>query len=287
MKWYTIGDYSIRVSGKGLDHIDSFQPFKTSYSSKEILTIKLNTPINDWKEEPLYSFMLEGKIRCEFIRKKTAYLFRIEMQDEKKLLVRLSACNGKYYADTNMNESTETHFLQFAIWLTYGIAAIQRYTMAVHASTIICSDRSVLFLGESGTGKSTHTQLWLNYINNTELLNDDSPLLHIKDNKVVVYGSPWSGKTPCYKNNMTQVAAIVRISQAPHNKIKRLCNLAAIGALQPSCPPAFTNDDVLSEHVYIILSKILSKIPVYSLECLPNADAAHLVYNTLKKEGCL
>ena len=57
-----------------------------------------------------------------------------------------------------------------------------------------------MLLGKSGTGKSTHSRLWLKYIPDTKLLNDDNPAVRIMDNNtIMIYGTPWSGKTPCYK----------------------------------------------------------------------------------------
>jgi serine kinase of HPr protein (carbohydrate metabolism regulator) len=72
---------------------------------------------------------------------------------------------------------------------------IPRQTVAVHASVVIYANRAVLVLGESGTGKSTHTKLWLRHILGSRLLNDDSPVIRIEldeNNQLVpfVYGSP-------------------------------------------------------------------------------------------------
>ena len=146
----------------------------------------------------------------------------------------------------------------------------------------------MLFLGESGTGKSTHTQLWLNHIPNTELLNDDSPFVRVMDDHTVsVFGSPWSGKTHCYKNKNTPIAAIVRLSQASHNKITPLKGIAALGALLPSCPPPFIYDEILLSKIIDLFNRVMKQIPVYSLECLPNPEAAQLVFKTLQESGRL
>ena len=51
------------------------------------------------------------------------------------------------------------------------------------------------------------------------LLNDDSPVLRVEDDVVQVYGSPWSGKTPCYRQECHKLEACVRLSQAPYNRI--------------------------------------------------------------------
>ena len=92
-----------------------------------------------------------------------------------------------------------------------------------------------MFLGPSGTGKSTHARLWLQYIDGTELVNDDNPVVRIyQDGAATVFGSPWSGKTPCYRNVRYPLGGIVMLSQAPYNKIHRLGGLQAYIALVPS-----------------------------------------------------
>ena len=171
--------------------------------------------------------------------------------------------------------------MRFGIWFMLNIVAVQRLTAAVHSSVIVCHDEAVMFLGESGTGKSTHTRLWRENIAGATLLNDDSPFVGLRDGRVMAYGSPWSGKTPCYKNECYPIRAIVRLSQAPHNQMRKLRSLQAIGALLPSLPPAFAFDEKLEDAVMNVLSAVVSKVSVYHLECLPNAEAAQLSHNTI------
>jgi len=138
-----------------------------------------------------------------------------------------------------------------------------------------------MFLGESGSGKSTHTKLWLQHIPNSFILNDDSPILCIEDGKPYVYGSPWSGKGKCYINERYPVAALVRLKQYPENKIELLSKLGSFGALYPSFPPAFLKDEYLEEYICTIISKVIATTPVYKLLCLPDKDAAMLVWETV------
>lgn len=86
--------------------------------------------------------------------------------------------------------------MRFGLWIMFGIA-ISPEAIAIHSSTIECEGRAVLFLGESGTGKSTHTRLWQEHIPGARLLNDDSPIIRMYQGQATAFGSPWSGKTPC------------------------------------------------------------------------------------------
>lgn len=168
--------------------------------------------------------------------------------------------------------------LKFALWIGYGLVSVRHGVGAIHSSCIVAEGKGVLFLGESGTGKSTHTRLWRECIDGAELLNDDSPLVKIEGGVPYIYGSPWSGKTPCYRDEKYPLAACVRLSQAPYNKITRLPVIKAYGALHPSFPPEFAYSKELYGKISDILGVIISSVPCWHLECLPNHEAAQLSY---------
>ena len=123
--------------------------------------------------------------------------------------------------------------------------------------------------------------LWRENIPGTALLNDDSPILGLADGTVRVWGSPWSGKVPCYRNESYPVAAIVRLVQAPENRIRRFSPIEAFCALFPSTPPAFIRDTRLQDALCTLLGQVIGLVPVYLLECRPDAAAARLVCKTL------
>lgn len=182
--------------------------------------------------------------------------------------------------------------LRFAVWLAYSMTAAPLGRMPVHSSVVTAplprpdgttQVQAVMCLGESGTGKSTHTRLWLQHIAGARLLNDDSPIISVADSDgtVQVYGSPWSGKAPCFRQEHHPLAALLRLEQRPQNSIRRLHSLEAFGALQPSCPPAMAHDERLLDMVVDTVDHVISRVPIYRLGCLPDAEAAHLAFNTI------
>ena len=277
---------------KNPDIIPGFSPFysgKEKTEEKPLLRFVADIPLSDWTVEPQHRFMFEQFV-CDFSKNnEDVYLFRMALpENNNPWLVEIHQKGDTFQAFSNMNHSTPDYVSRFAFWITFGVAALSQQTVSIHSSAVMHQGKSVLFLGESGTGKSTHTRLWLNHIPGTELLNDDSPFIRVEsDGTIQAYGSPWSGKTPCYKNKHTPVAAFVRLSQAPYNRIRSLTGIEAIGALLPSCPFAFAYDKRLSELIYSILSHTLQQAPVYHLECLPDPEAARLVYSTLKQNNRL
>lgn len=165
--------------------------------------------------------------------------------------------------------------------LMFAFSTAHRDTLLMHASVTLNGGKGYLFLGKSGTGKSTHSQLWINNIEGCELLNDDNPALRVEaDGTVRVYGTPWSGKTPCYRNFDAPVGAIVDLHQAKKNVIRRLSLAEAYAAIYVSFSGMRFMKD-MADGLHHTNEKIVTKVPCYSLDCLPDADAALLCHKTV------
>lgn len=287
---YIIADRRVRFSGEGSETIIAMlTPFdrfaiETTPVDKPLVEIVMGVEVafagSDYNL--LTKFDLEDGLGvCSFFSNADGYTLLIEGGASNVVLV---VDKSVKMVRTNITQVSTSEYLscvRFGLWFVINMAFVMDGCSAVHSSTIVCHDGAVMFLGESGTGKSTHTRLWRENIQGAMLLNDDSPFVALRDGEVYVYGSPWSGKTPCYKNECYPLRGVVRLSQAPHNAMRKLHKVQAIGAMLPSLPPAFVYDQVLEEALLDVLSKVLRQVPVYHLECLPDADAAKLSYNTI------
>lgn len=168
-----------------------------------------------------------------------------------------------------------------ALMLLFTFASAKMGALEMHSSVVVNGGKGYLFLGKSGTGKSTHSGLWLKHIPGTWLLNDDNPVLRLMPGgDVRVFGSPWSGKTPCYKALSVPAGAVVRLSQAPYNKIERLTGVKAYASLMASAS-SFRPFSELANHWHNTLEAMTGVVPCYHLECLPDEAAAQLCYNTV------
>ena len=185
---------------------------------------------------------------------------------------------GRLFAEGSASD--QAFAVNNALMLLFAFASAPYAALEMHASVVMRGGRGFLFLGKSGTGKSTHSQLWLDHIPGTELLNDDNPVLRIEDGEVRVYGSPWSGKTPCYKAQDAPVGAIVRLRQAPQNHIERLGAVHAYSSVMASCS-GFRAIRSLADAQHETLSEIAQRVPCYQLECLPDEAAARLCQETV------
>ena len=138
--------------------------------------------------------------------------------------------------------------------------------------------RAYLFLGHSGTGKSTHARQWLQAFSDAWLLNDDNPILRVmEDGEVRVYGSPWSGKTPCYKNAHARVGGIIKLSQAPYNQLQPL-TLPQAYAYMLSSASGLKMNHQMADDMYNSIKHIITHVKCHHLNCLPNTDAARVCF---------
>ena len=170
-----------------------------------------------------------------------------------------------------------------ALMIMFGLATAERGTVLFHAAVVSHEGRGYMLLGPSGTGKSTHASLWQRYIAGTALVNDDNPVVRIsEDGTATVYGSPWSGKTPCYRNVRYPLGAIVVLSQAPYNKIERLSGIYAYAVLMESISGKRW-DERIADGLHQTENALASAIPVWHLECLPDEEAAKLCNETITR----
>lgn len=287
---YLIAGCRIRTAGRDSDLValglKAFRPFEVAYDpaapTAAIIEMNLTPHIDAERVRELTRFDLEGwgGAECIFGRTDKDYVLHIAGPDGGELLFVYDRESNR--AQCNVSRDVpDMSAVRFGLWFMTALATVGHDVTPVHSSAIVCNGRAVLFLGESGTGKSTHTRLWRENIAGAVLLNDDSPFIGFVDGRATAFGAPWSGKTPCYKQEQYPIAAIVRLSQAPHNAIRPLRSVHAIGALLPSLTPAFGYDDELQDRMLATLSKIISQVPVYHLECLPDAAAARLSYDTV------
>lgn len=183
---------------------------------------------------------------------------------------------------TRGDDGWRTFAVNNALMLMYAFASAETGTLLVHASVIKNDGKGYLFLGKSGTGKSTHSSLWLKHIAGSELLNDDNPVVRVDEDGATVYGSPWSGKTPCYKNDSAKIGAFVQIKQEPENRIKRNQPLQAFAVLLPSM-----SSMKWDKHVYggvcDGVAQLVEKVPLYTLGCRPDKEAAEVCHAEVSK----
>ena len=168
-----------------------------------------------------------------------------------------------------------------ATMIAYAYATADKKTVLMHASVVSLEGRGYLMTAPSGTGKSTHTRLWRQCFDQCELVNDDNPVVRIEQGKAMVYGSPWSGKTPCYRNVCHPVGAYVRLFQEPENNIHPYQPLEAYAMLLPAMS-SMVWDKRMQTGVSKTVAEMVRLNPMYRLGCRPDEAAARLCRDTIQ-----
>lgn len=263
----------------------NYDPFEVEDGEGCVFTAEL---VNEWydtndKKKLITAGTKRDKMRIDIYEWNGKYLLEIAPTLDEP--VRLYMLVDKGYSHVEFYESESAEYsINPVLMLTYAMATATKDTALIHASVMMKDGKGYLFLGRSGTGKSTHSQLWIKNIDGCELLNDDNPVLRVDaDGTVRVYGSPWSGKTPCYRNLVVPAGAFVDLHQAKKNDIKRQTMVEAYASLMVSIT-AFRFFSDLTDGYHASLVKFISAVPCYSLDCLPNAEAAFLCYKTVSQQ---
>lgn len=186
--------------------------------------------------------------------------------DERFASVRAHLCRDDAYAGQALSSLLRLTFSQAVVW---------HRAVSIHASAVVCDGKGYLFMGQSGTGKSTHSALWQRNVKGCYLLNDDNPTLRIMGDRVMVYGTPWSGKTHCYRNERHPVGALVRLVQAKENAYHPQSGVGAFVALLPGCS-VVRRDEAQYDTLCSTLADITALARVGVMECLPDDAAARM-----------
>ena len=279
---YIIADIRIRCNEDLVAlGIRGFRPFEANTEGMPIaeIIVDRNDTVVVEGVELATSYLADANADSRFIRTANGYAYEAKRRDGKspKALFEIDRTNNKAVCHIALQDAIDISLLRFGIWVIFGVVIAPLRGIAIHSSAIAYDARAVLFLGESGTGKSTHTRLWCENIKNAELLNDDSPIIRIVDGELRAYGSPWSGKTPCYKNAHARVGGIIKLSQAPFNELQQL-TLPQAYAYMLSSASGLKMDRQMADDIYNSIKYIITHVRCFHMNCLPNTDAAQVCF---------
>lgn len=153
----------------------------------------------------------------------------------------------------------------------------------LHSSCVVVDGVAYAFSADSGTGKSTHTQLWLKHFGDRAyILNDDKPAIRIIDGKPYACGTPWSGKYDYSTPAVVPLAGICFLSRSETNQIKKADTGKAIYNIfsQTVRRLGEARMNMLMDN----LNEIFKLVPIYDLGCNMSDDAVLCSYNAMKKE---
>ena len=276
-KHYKVAGHTFAISGQAelFEQMDNLEPFACE-GGEPLFSLTIDSGV-----VPEYTEVYPSKKKVGIIPGRTAsgidvFDYKSRTKSEACLICSKDYSEGRII----MTGDTSTKKLDRLLMLIYALATAGNDTLLLHAVVVSCEGKGYMFIGPSGIGKSTHARLWLKHIDGTELVNDDFPV--VRDG--VVYGSPWSPITPCYRNVSYPIGGMVRLSQAPCNKIHRLSGIEAYLKLFERIydnPWSRCIAENIADGLHQTMERLASTVPMWHLECLPDEAAARLCHDTI------
>ena len=286
-KFYSIADHIVALRAADDSPVwkdcGNYAPFEASSSPAPVCSLEIRDSLDIPEAETVYEVREKGYPRLCLSHFSGGWVVEMAPESELPTVAHLLASEDFSSGTLALvrNGKGDLRFsVDNALMLMFAISTATLGTLEIHSSVTVCDGRGYAFLGKSGTGKSTHSRLWKENIPGSKLLNDDNPVIRIKDGEARIYGSPWSGKTPCYKAAGAPLGAVVRISQNPENSIRRLSPVEAYASMYSSSS-AFREIRGSADGIHSTLVQLIGLVPMYRLECRPDREAAELCHNTV------
>ncbi len=280
-KNYIVADhnFSIVIEESLICDMGQYEPFLAKEeATSPLFTMRIQSLLAPFQYTEEYRQIEEGQeIICgQMADGRPVFGFRLSNNDAGWLL-----CSDNFHDNTLLLTRFNPKLaVDNALMLLFALASAPFDTALFHSSVVSYRGKGYMFLGKSGTGKSSHSSMWLKHISGSELVNDDNPVVRIIDGTAYVYGSPWSGKTPCYRAVRFPVGGFVQLNQAPYNKIHQLKGVRAYAVLVPSISGMRWNSQI-AQGLHNTENRLVGSVPIWYLDCLLNQEAALLCNETI------
>lgn len=202
-------------------------------------------------------------------------------QGWKETYIRVRHCQKQHFVQLKSSKYVNGVGVKSVLnALNFEYLLMENRSVILHASYIEKDGKALLFTAPSGTGKSTQADLWAEY-RQAEIINGDRAVITIVDGVVYAAGIPFAGSSSYCKNRTLPLEAIVYLKQAPHNKIVELNGITAFCKVWEGCTVNNWNQENINKAIDLI-QQIISKVPVYQLECTPDERAVIALEQMLK-----
>ncbi len=176
------------------------------------------------------------------------------------------------YAVKIPEEDTDNVLTRFLLRTAFECRFCHESIISLHAACVEVGDTAVCFTGDSGVGKSTRAQAWIDALG-AQFISGDRPAIRLEEQGCTACGVPWDGKEQIFRNVERPLKAILEVRRAPFTALRRLTPDQAYGVLirQAFIPMWDTETAVLA---MANVRRLCRSVPVYRLFCGPDAQSA-------------
>ena len=182
-----------------------------------------------------------------------------------------------------VREHADPYLETLAVYRKLAQLLVQDDILLMHGAVVAVDGQAYLFTAKSGTGKTTHTRLWMQQFGDRAVMvNGDKPLLHITSEGVTVYGTPWDGKEHLSTNTSCPLKALCILTRSKTNHIERISKKEALPMLcQQSYRPC---SPIGAQKMLALVNRLGSSVPLYRLGCNMEPEAAQVAYHGMNHE---
>ncbi|MBR3585010.1 MAG: hypothetical protein IKO00_03205 [Oscillospiraceae bacterium] len=174
----------------------------------------------------------------------------------------------------------ESYLETLSVYRKIAIGMLKYDTWLMHGSAVAVDHEAFLFTAPSGTGKTTHTRLWLEQVPGAFVINGDKPLLRMRAGICEACGTPWSGKEAMNRNVIVPLRAVCFLNRGTENRIEEIpFRDAAPLLLQQSCR---YSDSLMMQKTMQLVKQLGNNVRFYRLFCNMEPEAALVSWNGMK-----
>ena len=166
---------------------------------------------------------------------------------------------------------------KLAEWLPFHGAFV------LHSATFDVDGVGVAFAAHSGTGKTTHMNLWQQLLGDRMVVvNGDKPIVRFFDeepNTPYAYGTPWNGKERLGCNMRTPLKHICFIERSETNYVERVDKNNAVDRIMNQV--YMPKDPVAVMNTMQLIDRLLSCTDLWIIHCNMEPEAAEVAYNAI------
>jgi len=151
----------------------------------------------------------------------------------------------------------------------------ERKSLILHSCAVKYKGQGLLFMGESGSGKSTIAKIWRK-LKGAVVLSDERIVVRKIKNKFQVFGTPWTGSAFAFANEQAPLSRIYLIEHAKKNFIEPLMPHEASAVFLSNIRLPLW-DKEKTALVMEIADDFLSSVSIFKLGFKPTQEVLKLV----------
>ena len=229
------------------------------------------------------------RIRCRFEENRTFFreyetggkpLFTVEPGTEDLERMQADFYRMDEAEGIPKHRRTEEFLENNAIHALLAERLVEENVLLMHGSAVCMDGQGIIFTAASGTGKSTHARLWREmYGDRVWMVNDDKPLISLREDGVRVWGTPWDGKHRLSRNASAPLRTIVSLERDDRNRIQPIGKADAFPVLMRQC--FISRNAATMTRIMVLEKQLLSAVDFYKMGCNMEPEAARVAWEGL------